>query len=323
MATLFAATMYLGARVVKEGLSLPLAMLSAAVVSIALLTKAQGIVAAVLLVACIATSSLGHREEWTAAALSLAVAGIVGALWYGVRIASGLPVSPTDPAPAKADPQRVSVFMYGYRYVLPIVSRSFWGKFGWLAVRLPDAWYLALESFSVAGLAASAVVVARAILRRAGDTARWVLGVTGVVATAMLLGVMVLASLKTFRHTGEPRGLQGRYLFPVLGVIAVAIVGGWLSALPARARRFVAPAIIAFMTAVSLAGLWSVVKWFYGGPGTPVGTLAGRLARYSGIPAAPGVVAALAGVVVVCAATLAVKSFHAGEESDPLVRIST
>ncbi len=313
--TLFSAILYIAARMLIEGLSRRLLVAGALVSAAAILVKAQGILTVPILFVAVAVAlirrpeGLGRRRPWSSVLAAVAFPAAVAALWYGIRIAGGLPVTPTDSTPAVADPRPISLLAYTWGYGLPILTRSFWGRFGWLAAPLPSAWYRALNAVAVGSVSVSIFFVVRAAVRRAAHRAQAVLAGLSLAAVATVLGAVVVSSWRGFQHTGLARGLQGRYLFPVVGVIAVLVVGGALMLLPERLRRFGPAGVLAVMGATTLAGMATVVDGFYGGPGISLATAADRLAAYSPVSIAPEVlgalIAATAGTAVATAARFA------------------
>ena len=104
-----------------------------------------------------------------------------------------------------------------------VLFESFWGRFGWMSLRLPDVLYLALVVPAVCGVAGLVLM-----LRSRGMTDRHLL-LTAIVG--LQLTQIVVFNL-TFTQA------QGRFLFPALGPIVVLMVTGWL----AIGRRFGLPA---------------------------------------------------------------------------------
>ena len=95
-----------------------------------------------------------------------------------------------------------------------VLFESFWGRFGWMSLRLPDLLYLALVIPVVCGAAGLVL-----LMRSRGTTGRH-----------MLLAVIVslqLAQIVVFNLTFTQA--QGRFLFPALGPIVVLMVMGWLA----------------------------------------------------------------------------------------------
>jgi len=126
-----------------------------------------------------------------------------------------------------------------------VLFESFWGRFGWMSFRLPDALYLAFVPPVVLGLAGLLVMV-----RARAMTSRHLL-LAAIVAVQL---AQIVAYNMTFTQA------QGRFLFPVLGPIVVLMVGGWL----AVARRFglPVPGTPAAVIAVALMALGNLFVLF-------------------------------------------------------------
>lgn len=97
---------------------------------------------------------------------------------------------------------------------------SFWGKFGWMAVPLDGRIYLALGLFTcvaVAGLAGWLVTVSKQPKRLSEHSAPAVL----------LLLCTVLMFLSYLWYNAKFVQFQGRYLFPALTPLGLALALGW------------------------------------------------------------------------------------------------
>ncbi|MCS6963440.1 MAG: glycosyltransferase family 39 protein [Thermoflexus sp.] len=121
--------------------------------------------------------------------------------------------------------------------------RSFWGVFGWMSIESP-AWFYWIP---LAGLALAGVGwLIRAVIRRpqpvdAGGALFLMLAVLA--HEALMLGIAQQANASIW---------QGRYLFPVIGPIAILMAGGLLSGVPSRWPRLL-PAIALALSAAWLA----------------------------------------------------------------------
>ena len=101
---------------------------------------------------------------------------------------------------------------------------SFWGKFGWMAVPMDRRIYLALGVFTavvVAGLVGWGAAVARqskSSLRRSAS------------AVMLLLFTTALTFLAYLWYNAKFVQFQGRYLFPALIPLGLALALGWWTA---------------------------------------------------------------------------------------------
>ncbi|MGD2206080.1 MAG: hypothetical protein PVH17_04795, partial [Anaerolineae bacterium] len=103
--------------------------------------------------------------------------------------------------------------------------RSFWGQFGWMGVLLDQRLYQALAILSALALIGFLLWFARVWRRRAAFS-RWQVAAAGLL---MLLGILTLASYVWYNTQFLQH--QGRYLFPALAPISLAVVLGWREAL--------------------------------------------------------------------------------------------
>ena len=124
-----------------------------------------------------------------------------------------------------------------------VLFESFWGRFGWMSLRLPDAIYLALV------LPAAAAVIG--LLLGARQMSRRHLLLAAIVV--FQLGQIVAFNL-TFTQA------QGRFLFPALGPIVVLMCAGWMAL--GRHYRMPAPGAGAALIAVSLMALGNLAVLF-------------------------------------------------------------
>ena len=123
------------------------------------------------------------------------------------------------------------------------------GILGWLTVRLPDRLYLAWQAALAAALLAGLVEPARE--RRAGQ---WPETVLLLAATAIALLLICLSEYLSWTLIGLDRieGVQGRYLLPLIPVVALALpqVGARRGAALYRALSLVPLAVALYETAI-------------------------------------------------------------------------
>jgi uncharacterized membrane protein len=128
-----------------------------------------------------------------------------------------------------------------------------WGAFGWLEIRFPEGLYRVLGLVTAAVGAAALVAVVRA--RRRLDLA--------LVAFLVLSAASLVAGLHwTDFHLGGASFMQGRYLFPLVGLFGCAAAAA-LTLLPERARAAVAGAGISGLLILHLLSLGLVAERFY------------------------------------------------------------
>jgi 4-amino-4-deoxy-L-arabinose transferase-like glycosyltransferase len=113
---------------------------------------------------------------------------------------------------------------YGWRYVLDqaleTTYHSFWGKFGWMAVFMDRRIYLALGLWAGLALGGWVAWVSGARRRLKDDWA-------GAVPVALLALWVALTLLAYVWYNTKYVQHQGRYLFPALVPIGLALTAGW------------------------------------------------------------------------------------------------
>ncbi len=120
-----------------------------------------------------------------------------------------------------------------YRLWIAMTFESFWGRFGWMNIRMADATYAAVGVASVAlvlGLVARLVMPERVTtLRRGVRRGLLLYGVSALMALGFVLGTFVVY------YSPYGNFSQGRYLFPAL--IPLAVLAGYGSGASANTRR--------------------------------------------------------------------------------------
>lgn len=289
-----AAIGYLCVRVLTGDLRPRTAVWLGVVVGVGLLTKVMAAFALPVVVAAYALAP-GRRGP---RALGVLVAGAVAFAiggWWWLRnllvLGTVQPVGIPDRFLDDAEPQGVWYFL---RIVVTSLTRSFFGNFGWLEVRLPDAlfWTAAVV---LAALCAAAVV------RGPARTATAVLLLQPV---ALWCGVLVNAWPDYAAH-GWISAVQGRYLFAGLLALGAGTALGLLALLGPRLRPAV-PWVIGAAGAAAAGGLAYGFWGFYQGPGQSVADAATRWAGWSPLTGAQlalvGSVVLVVGVAAVLAA---------------------
>jgi 4-amino-4-deoxy-L-arabinose transferase-like glycosyltransferase len=103
--------------------------------------------------------------------------------------------------------------------------RSFWGQFGWMGVLLDERLYQALAILSALAVLGFAFWAAR-LWRRRGAFPKWQRAAGG-----LLLASGLLTLVSYFWYNAQFVQHQGRYLFPALVPIGLAVALGWREAL--------------------------------------------------------------------------------------------
>jgi 4-amino-4-deoxy-L-arabinose transferase-like glycosyltransferase len=134
--------------------------------------------------------------------------------------------------------------------------RSFWGQFGWMGVLLDQRLYQALAILSVLALIGFAVWVVQAWHRQA-EFQKWYWAAGGLL---VLSGLFTLASYVWYNATFVQH--QGRYLFPALVPISLAVALGWRKVLGGEHALLLAAGLLAAGVLLRLTGLLSNWPFF-------------------------------------------------------------
>ena len=140
--------------------------------------------------------------------------------------------------------------------LLQIWIKQGWASFGWLEVKFPDWVYRVLGVLTMAIFAGGLAALIRA--RRGLDLR---VAVFLVLACAALLGGLHWTDYHQI-EAGSRGFMQGRYVFPAISVIALALAGA-VSLLPARRWAGATGAAIAALFVFHLVSLGLVLERFY------------------------------------------------------------
>lgn len=151
-----------------------------------------------------------------------------------------------------------------YFHSLRIMLESFWAMFGWMNLRLGEAWYrlLALVClFSALGVVLFTVRLLRGTAKLSrGQIATLLLFAT---AAALQLAIVMVGNLR-LRELWFPGNLpQGRYCFPVIVPIATLFMLGLRELVPAGHRQKLLLASLAGFLVLDTASLLYYILPFY------------------------------------------------------------
>ncbi len=236
-------------------------------VGLGLLTKTTAYVSVGLVVVAAALRWWQNREDHlplrqviVPPARALLVAALIGSAWFARGVAT---YGPGDwlglgrhNAVVVGQPRTLD--LYGNYAAaagdwLAIAFRSFWGQFGWMGVVLDGRIYLALLAFSLFALAGLAWACYASHASRGADGRR-----RQRAAQLTLLAVwFVFTFSTTAAYSLEFFQAQGRYLFPALGALAIALAIGlrawWRLAARALARWRIPPRAVEWALSGALA----------------------------------------------------------------------
>lgn len=125
-----------------------------------------------------------------------------------------------------------------------LLLESFWGRFGWLTVRLSNGFYWSTWVFNILIATGAATLLARKGVASSDERSK----VTRAMVT--LAGLLILFAV-FIRNLGDFQP-QGRYLFPALPAFAIWFAAG-ISLMPRRSRPWIVAALMAWLSFFDLA----------------------------------------------------------------------
>ncbi len=139
---------------------------------------------------------------------------------------------------------------------------TFWGRFGYGQIPLPDGFYVALAALCGVGLLGLAVFLlpSRSHKPAALSTTQW-----RMIATLFVAVLINLAVLYTY-ITVSPAGAMGRFLFPGLPAFATLIAIGLLGLWPTGMQTPIAATITSGLATFSLIALFGYLAPAYATP---------------------------------------------------------
>lgn len=144
-----------------------------------------------------------------------------------------------------------------FRAEARLVWKSYWAVFGWFNLAAPGWVYRVYTLLAFLGVLGLGLFVGRAIRQR-----RW-----GDLAGVTYLGLWALTvAVGLVRWTLTTGGSQGRLLYPAVGAHAVLLALGWAQLAPARARRWLFPALGGGLLALALWMPFGVIRPAYARP---------------------------------------------------------
>jgi 4-amino-4-deoxy-L-arabinose transferase-like glycosyltransferase len=152
-----------------------------------------------------------------------------------------------------------------YGPVVTILHRSFWGRFGWGHLVLPEAWFYLLAALTIAAAGGVLLGLARRF-RRAEPVpawkrrAFWLVGLSLLVATAG--AVLRIHPVDVLDYTFWP---AARYLTVAIGPLAIALCAGLVEPVPRRWRALAAGTGLLGLVTLDFIALWTVILPYYYG----------------------------------------------------------
>ena len=281
MFALWTAALWLGARLLRRGLTVGRGVAFFAVVGLACWVKATSyaLLPGALLAFALALWRTRDLRVGSLARLALPAGATLVALvggWVVLARALARPASEqlTNVATASGlDVRELGSYLWQFYLprlpfmqdffssvpTMPIyhtVLKGSWARFGWLEVVFPQPVYLVLSAVSVAviGAAVTALWRARARLDR------------GMLAFFVLVLLTLLAGLHWQEYrlllAGAGAFMQGRYLFPLIG-LAGLVAAAALLALPQRWRGRAVAVLLSGLFGLQLFSLGAVLERFY------------------------------------------------------------
>jgi 4-amino-4-deoxy-L-arabinose transferase-like glycosyltransferase len=252
----FALAFWLGARILRRGLTMADGTALAAVSALAVLTKATGYALVPAAAFAIGVGAWRLAPPWRPAlrvvgASAFALAIPVGAWIALARVLDRSAINQVPSASGAEQLNDVTFVNYVWQFYLPklpfvgevpeidplpvysVWIKTGWGAFGWLEVRFPEPVYVLL-ALVTAGLLAGGIV---ALKRRGNRRNLFQAGFLGLGALTLLAGLH-WNEFRVIVSEGETYN-QGRYLLPLLPILG-ACAAGTIGLIPVRRR---APAV--------------------------------------------------------------------------------
>ena len=283
--------LWLGARIVRRGLSTRDGVALGLVAGFAVWVKATawGFMPAALFAIAVGWVRLRERPgPRSRAPLAAALGSLLGAAGAWVITAVALGRSVVNEAPDYAGVHHPSLTSlttirefasYVWQFYLPKLPfqtpfyamgdgaervydswlKTGWGAFGWLEVRFPEWTYSLIAIFSALVILGGVTALARANLRRRVDPV--------LVAFLFLAGLGLMLVLHwadyTFitvqRHPVE----QGRYVLPLIGIGGLALAGG-VTLLARRWRASAVGVVLALLVTLQIASIGLTMGRYFG-----------------------------------------------------------
>jgi 4-amino-4-deoxy-L-arabinose transferase-like glycosyltransferase len=272
--------LWLGVRCIRRGLPLWDAIAFFAVVGIACTIKptSYALIPAALLVALFGLLSRRHVQPRRAAIVAVAAVGALALVLGAWVLVAALLDRPADAVltqvAGNGDTNWRELASYVWQYYLPrtpvqqdvktvvgypllqVWITQGWATFGWLEIKF-DPWvYRVLGPLTMAVFGAALLALVKGWRR----VDRRVL-----VFLATAFAVLLLGLHWTEYHEFKTDGtafMQGRYLFPVIGIFGLALAGA-LSLVPERLRGAATGATVAGLFVFHLFALGLVIERFY------------------------------------------------------------
>jgi hypothetical protein len=196
---------------------------------------------------------------------ALGVAAVVAGWWYVRNVmaygtASPFPANVEKQVPWEAYLVRPDLLVGVLGIALPMTFRNFWAGFAWTNIAAPAWVYWLLLAIVLPALPGLVMLVVDAKRDRLGWSLVQVRGVWLLIFAKALLGLAVLWYILTIDLGG---GSQGRYMFPVLGAMALLWAIGVGRLIPETARRWLPAAAGVGMLAFNVWCLFALVIPFY------------------------------------------------------------
>lgn len=262
---LFSLLLYLGVRIARVGLTVPLALTSGVVLGSVVLTKPHALSVVPVIGLALILRLLwqpGSRRRILARALLIPAATLGTCGWWLVRnLRAGHGVLYTTQHKAQDLQSSLSIVQYLTHYrdsLTQALHRSYWAQFGWLDTRVSPVYYEILMDITVVAAFGLLVYWFHILIRRRLTRQTWYVALLTVGALSLLIGWAVVGFIFT-RQTGFFMPRQGRYFLPSLVANSALLALGLLASLPRRLKPWGYRALRVGAIAFNLICLWGFV----------------------------------------------------------------
>jgi len=142
--------------------------------------------------------------------------------------------------------------------------RTFWARFGWNHIGLPEVWYRILRvitAFSLIGLLIRAALALR--FSSARENLMYRKRAIGFLAAIVFIG-WASALLRFHPNLDQVFTPSARYGYPVIIPTALALMAGWLAWSPRRYRGRVAIGLLGALALLDVVSMTTIWKFFGG-----------------------------------------------------------
>ncbi|WP_372593545.1 DUF2142 domain-containing protein [Actinotalea sp.] len=250
------------------------------------------------------------RTRLGSALLALVIAFAIGGWWWLRNLVVHGTLQPSG-APEMLPDAESAVTTSTIEFLVAAtvrLSQSFWGNFGWLDLALPF-WIVVGAQLALLASAVGAAIWAIRNRRLRALTVCWLY-------PGAILAIVLVGAHANHQRTGLYPGLQGRYLFSAIVVIALTVALA-TALLPPRHRWVLPPVAATVAVAAACGALVFAFIGMWGSDGAAVSVAARRWSEWGFVP--PAALALGSGLIVLLGLAAATTALLAARRARPAV----